>query len=212
MFNEKVYKNEVGIMIKSPDESYKKFYEGKPCNIYLKNGSTEARVVIIENKSGRLKLSSAITAEECQNLTNEKTVELELTDLRRDPQTGVRNEKSKKEPNTMERAQVEKKTSRHVVDLGLDPDIGVDGKPILDQKTQKPMAKGNKENYQLCYLDIILKNSWKTRKCVKGIVVKVGKINKKLLIFMMPKLIESLLLGKIMVNLLVSGKWINPIK
>ena len=49
----------------------------------------------------------------------------------------------------IERAQVEKKTPRHGVDLGLDPDIGVDGKPILDQKTQKPMAKGNKENYQL---------------------------------------------------------------
>lgn len=49
----------------------------------------------------------------------------------------------------IERAQVEKKTPRHGVDLGLDPDIGVDGKPILDQKTQKPMAKGNKENYEL---------------------------------------------------------------
>jgi hypothetical protein len=49
----------------------------------------------------------------------------------------------------IERAQVEKKTPRHGVDLGLDPDIGVDGKPILNQKTQKPMAKGNKENYEL---------------------------------------------------------------
>ena len=49
----------------------------------------------------------------------------------------------------IERAQVEKKTPRHGVDLGLDADIGVDGKPILDQKTKKPMAKGNKENYEL---------------------------------------------------------------
>ena len=49
----------------------------------------------------------------------------------------------------IERAQVEKKTPRHGVDLGLNPDIGADGKPILDQKTQKPMAKGNKENYDL---------------------------------------------------------------
>lgn len=49
----------------------------------------------------------------------------------------------------IERVQVEKKTPRHGVDLGLDPDIGLDGKPILDQKTQKTMAKGNKENYQL---------------------------------------------------------------
>lgn len=49
----------------------------------------------------------------------------------------------------IERAQVEKKTPRHGVDLGLNPDIGADGKPILDQKTQKPLAKGNKENYDL---------------------------------------------------------------
>ena len=49
----------------------------------------------------------------------------------------------------IERVQVEKKTPRHGVDLGLDAYIGVDGNPILDQKTQKPMAKGNKENYEL---------------------------------------------------------------
>lgn len=59
----------------------------------------------------------------------------------------------------------------------------------------------------MSYLEIISKNSWKTLKCVKGIFVKVEKINKKLLIFMMPKLIESPLLGKIMVNLLVFGKF-----
>lgn len=37
----------------------------------------------------------------------------------------------------IERAQVEKKTPRHGVDLGLNPDIGADGKPILDQKYGK---------------------------------------------------------------------------
>ena len=73
MFNEKIYENEVGMMIKSSDEIYKKLYEGKPCTIYLKNGSTEVRVAIVEDKSSRLKLSSPITAEECQNLTNEKS-------------------------------------------------------------------------------------------------------------------------------------------
>jgi hypothetical protein len=49
----------------------------------------------------------------------------------------------------IERAQVEKKMVRHGIDLGLDPDIGVDEKPMLNQKTQKPMAKVNKENYEL---------------------------------------------------------------
>lgn len=61
----------------------------------------------------------------------------------------------------IERAQLEKKTPRHGVDLGLNPDIGVDGKPILDQKTRKPMAKGNKENYELFAdnLEKFMKNS-----------------------------------------------------
>jgi len=104
MFNENIYTNEVGSMIKFPDEVYKKLDEGKPCTIYLKNQSTETRITIVENKSRRVKLSSPITPEEFQKLTNEKSVELELTDLRRDPQTGVRNEKSIKEANTMERA------------------------------------------------------------------------------------------------------------
>lgn len=47
------------------------------------------------------------------------------------------------------RSQVEKKTPRHGVDMGLQPDLGVDGNPKLDSKTGKPMAKGNKENYNL---------------------------------------------------------------
>lgn len=64
----------------------------------------EAIVAIVDNKSRRLKLSSTITAEEYQNLIDNKNVDLELMDLRRDPQTGVRNAKSVKEANTMERA------------------------------------------------------------------------------------------------------------
>ncbi len=47
------------------------------------------------------------------------------------------------------RSQVEKKTPRHGVDMGLQPDIAADGSPKLDTKTGKPMAKGNKENYNL---------------------------------------------------------------
>ena len=45
----------------------------------------KAIVAIIDNKSGRLKLSSTITAEEYQNLINKKNVDLELTDLRQYP-------------------------------------------------------------------------------------------------------------------------------
>lgn len=49
----------------------------------------------------------------------------------------------------IERTQVEKKTVRHGVDLGLDPHLGIDRKPILDKQYKKPMAKGNKKNYEL---------------------------------------------------------------
>ena len=107
IFNENTYKNEIGIRVKYPDEVYTKNYQGKLSTIYLeklKTGDIEATVAIVDNKSGRLKLSSTITAEEYQNLINKKNVDLELTDLRRDPQTDVRNAKSVKEANTMERA------------------------------------------------------------------------------------------------------------
>lgn len=103
-FNEKIYKNEVGILITSPDEVYKKFYKGEACTVYVQNSERGARVAIVGDESGRLKLSSPITADEYNNLTNKKSVDLELTDLRRDPQTGVINDKAIKEAHTMERA------------------------------------------------------------------------------------------------------------
>ena len=58
----------------------------------------------MENKSGRLKLNSPITPEEYRDLINQKTIDLELTDLRRDPQTGVMNAKSIEEYFTIEPA------------------------------------------------------------------------------------------------------------
>ena len=64
----------------------------------------EQTITIVDNTSGRFKIKSPITPEEYRNLTNKEKVELELTDLRRDPQTGVRNVKSVKEANTMKRA------------------------------------------------------------------------------------------------------------
>ena len=101
--------------------------------------------------------------DQCPVPENQKSQESKTFNYYSHSTTKQNNDKKKKRRNShldrkvdinghnfeIERAQVEKKTPRHGVDLGLDPDIGVDGKPILDQKTQKPMAKGNKENYQL---------------------------------------------------------------
>ena len=106
-FNERIYKNEVGLRISKPDKVYLKNYQGKLSTIYLqtsKTGDSEPIVAIVDNKSGRLKLNSQITPEEYLDLINEKKMDLDLTDLRRDSQTGVMNEKGLREYNTIERA------------------------------------------------------------------------------------------------------------
>jgi len=64
----------------------------------------EPIITIVDNKSERVRLNSPITTEEYQNLINSKNKDVDLTDLRRDPQTEVRNAKSVKEANGMERA------------------------------------------------------------------------------------------------------------
>ena len=45
-----------------------------------------------------------------------------------------------------ERNQIEKKTSPHGTDFGLEPDRKPNGQIIIDRKTGKPRAKQNKEN------------------------------------------------------------------
>lgn len=49
----------------------------------------------------------------------------------------------------LKRSKIEKKTSKHGIDLGLEPEIGADGKPIIDKKTNKARVKGNKKNFDL---------------------------------------------------------------
>jgi co-chaperonin GroES (HSP10) len=51
-----IYKNEIGIRVKYPDEVYTKNYQGKLSTIYLEKSKTadmEAIVAIVDNKSGR---------------------------------------------------------------------------------------------------------------------------------------------------------------
>lgn len=106
-FNEKIYKSEMGFRVKFPDQIYFRNYNGKPSTIYLekfKAENMEPIITIVDNKSERVRLNSPITTEEYQNLINSKNKDVDLTDLRRDPQTEVRNAKSVKEANGMERA------------------------------------------------------------------------------------------------------------
>jgi len=104
-FNERLFKKETAINIKYPDEVYTKKYRGRLSTIYVKKFSDmEQTITIVDNTSGRFQIKSPITPEEYRNLTNKEKVELELTDLRRDPQIGIMNPKSLKEANTMKRA------------------------------------------------------------------------------------------------------------
>lgn len=48
----------------------------------------------MDKESGRLILNSPFTSEEYRDLINEKKLDLKLTDLKRDPETGVLNPKS----------------------------------------------------------------------------------------------------------------------
>ena len=70
-FNERMYKNEMGIRVKYPDEIYNKNYRGNPSSIYVtkpKTGDTEPVVRIVDNRTGRVVLNSPITREEYQSL------------------------------------------------------------------------------------------------------------------------------------------------
>ena len=55
-----------------------------------------------------------------------------------------------------ERDQIEKKTSSHGTDFGLEPDYKPNGQIIIDRKTGKPRAKQSKENYNK-FTDNLLK-------------------------------------------------------
>ena len=104
-FNERLFKNKTTVNIKYPDEVYTKKYRGKLSTIYLnKFSDMEQTITIVDNTSGRFQIKSPITSEKYRNLTNKEKLELELTNLRRDPQIGIMNSKSLKEANRMERA------------------------------------------------------------------------------------------------------------
>jgi hypothetical protein len=156
IFNENVYKNEIRIRLKYPDEVYTKNYRGKPSTIYLKKlktGDMQPIIAIVDNKSGRVKLNSPIKAEEYQILINKKNLDLELTDSRRDPQTDVRNAKSVKEANTMERAKeqglVDKKMYLGEADVDF---VTLNGSKKYELKV---VTQNERKSYQDSAKDII---------------------------------------------------------
>lgn len=84
--------------------------EQKNCKIYIKDletidGTQKKLALIADTETGRSYLGSTLTEQEYSNL--KKTGEIDLSDLRRDPQTLVMNQKSIKEAEALSRAKDE---------------------------------------------------------------------------------------------------------
>ena len=96
--------------VKTPDEILHGIHihrDNKICTVYIKDFedydcNRERRAVIADAKTGRASLGSTITEQEYSKL--KKTGEIDLSDLRRDPETLVMNRKSVEEAAVLTRA------------------------------------------------------------------------------------------------------------
>ena len=97
--------------VQKPDEVLKIIdihYNQTECNLYIKNhknnsGKEKKFLVLSDPKSGKVKVASRVTKEEYNHL--KKTGQLDLFDLRRNPQSRVMNQKGIQEAEILSRAQ-----------------------------------------------------------------------------------------------------------
>ena len=109
--NEKKVEDKFVDVVKKPNEVLDGTLihrQGKACKVYIKNtessdGKVEKSVVIADTKTGRSYLGSTLNEQEYSNL--EETGEINLSDLRRNPQTLVMNKKSIQEADILSRAE-----------------------------------------------------------------------------------------------------------
>ena len=99
--------------VKKPDEVLDGIHihrEQKNCKVYIKDietsdGTQKKLALIADTETGRAYLGSTLTEQEYSNF--KKTGEIDLSDLRRDPQTLVMNQKSIQEAEALSRAKDE---------------------------------------------------------------------------------------------------------
>ena len=99
--------------VKKPDEVLDGIHihrEQKNCKVYIKDietsdGTQKKLALIADTETGRAYLGSTLTEQEYSNF--KKTGEIDLFDLRRDPQTLVMNQKSIQEAEALSRAKDE---------------------------------------------------------------------------------------------------------
>jgi len=111
--NEQRVEDKLVDTVKNPNEVLDGIHihrEQKNCKVYIKDietsdGTQKKLALITDTETGRAYLGSTLTEQEYSNL--KKTGEIDLSDLRRDPQTLVMNQKSIEEAEALSRAKDE---------------------------------------------------------------------------------------------------------
>jgi hypothetical protein len=89
--------------IANPEKVFEKIYQGKECKIFLTvDDDGTIRSSILNTKSGRLLIDTKLSDKEYASLQDDTSSRFDLTDLRRDVQTDVMNQKSLNEYDSME--------------------------------------------------------------------------------------------------------------
>ena len=107
--NERFKRAEIGMRIANPEKVFAKIYQGKECKIFLTvDDDGTVRSAILNTKSGRLLIDTKLSDKEYASLQDDTSSRFYLTDVRRDVQTDVMNQKSLHEYDSMTRAVLQK--------------------------------------------------------------------------------------------------------
>ena len=145
--NEQLKRAEIGRRIANPKEVFEKIYQGKSCHIFVTvDDEGTARSSIIDTTSKRLLIDTRLNENEYASLQDATSNRFDLTDLRRDVQTNVMNEKSRLEYDSMTRAVLQNQlpagfkrpadTRSNVDYISLDEKTGYETKRVTQKKNQ----------------------------------------------------------------------------
>jgi hypothetical protein len=113
--NEQFKRIQVGTRIARPQEVFEKVYQGKVCKVFVtRDEDGTIRSAILNTKSARLLIDTKLSDKDYASLKDDKSSRFDLIDLRRDVQTGVLNQKSINEYDSMRRA-----TEQNLVPAGF---------------------------------------------------------------------------------------------
>jgi hypothetical protein len=145
--NERFKRAEIGMRIANPEKVFGKVYRVKECKIFLTvDDDGTVRSSILNTKSGRLLIDTKLSDKEYASLQDDTSSRFDLTDLRRDVQTDVMNQKSLNEYDSMTRAVLQKQLPADFK-RPEDPESGVDY-VSSDGKTGYEIKRVTQNKYQ----------------------------------------------------------------